>query len=110
MALTKKDKQETRALELISKANELAVSAEHTLVKAVQLIAKIKGFQKENIDLFSASFASGNETVVSFNGDCEMADLDLRVMWGMTKTEIIDRLLLECENSDETKNILLSEY
>lgn len=108
MTLTKKEKQEAKALELISKANELVVSAEHTLIKAAQLIAKTKGFQKDNINLFAATFASGNETVVSFNRECEMADLDLRAMWGMTKNEIIDRLM-ECENSEETKKILLSE-
>lgn len=108
MVLTKKEKQEARALELISKATEIVISAEHTLIEAAKLIAKTKGFRKENINSFAATFASGNETVVSFNGECEMADLDLRVMWGMTKNEIIDRLM-ECENSDETNNILLSE-
>jgi hypothetical protein len=58
--------------------------------------------------LFEASFAGGSETVISFNRDCEMADLDIRIAEEMTKDEII-KCLLASKPSEETRELLKGE-
>lgn len=71
-----------------SKASELSNKADDIISELAKSIAKEKGFK--NWHLFSANFATGNETVVAFNQECEMPDLDLVSMNGMTREEIIE--------------------
>jgi len=73
----------------LSKAYELEVKSHNIINKLVKQIGKDKGFK--NWELFSADFAKGNETVISFNYECEMSDLDLITFNDMTKEEIISR-------------------
>ena len=73
----------------LSKANELQEKAHDIISNLAKQIGKEKGFK--NWKLFSADFATGNETIVSFNFECEMSDLDLTEMNDMTKKEIIDK-------------------
>lgn len=65
------------------------IAAEDNLTKCVQSIAKRKGFV--NWKEFDCCFASGNETVVQFNGEFAGMDLDILTMSNMTAEEIIDR-------------------
>ena len=77
---------------LLKRANAYKNKSEQLLDMAVREIAKEKGFTDEEVLLFEANFASGNETVVRYNGQGEFADLDVAIMADMTKEEIIKRL------------------
>ena len=77
---------------LLKRAQEYKNKSEQLLDMAVREIAKEKGFTDEEVLLFEANFASGNETVVRYNGQGEFADLDVAIMADMTKEEIIKRL------------------
>lgn len=77
---------------LLKRAQEYKNKSEQLLDMAVREIAKEKGFTYEEVLLFEANFASGNETVVIYNGQGEFADLDVAIMVSMTKEEIIKRL------------------
>lgn len=79
-------------LTLLKRAQEYKNKSEQLLDMAVKEVAKEKGFSDKEVALFSANFASGNETVVTYDGGGEFGDLDLAVMAGMTKQEIIKRL------------------
>lgn len=81
-------------LELLKKAIDYKHKSEKYLDDAVQLLAKEKGFTREESMLFEANFASGEETVVRYDGEGEFSDLDITIMSGMTKEEIIKRLEL----------------
>jgi hypothetical protein len=48
-----------------------------------------KGFSNEAVELFGMDFTSGTETVITFDSEGEMCDLDIREAAGMTKDEII---------------------
>ena len=76
---------------LLKRANAYKNKSEQLLDMAVREIAKEKGFTDEEVLLFEANFASGNETVVRYNGQGEFADLDVAIMADMTKEEIIKR-------------------
>lgn len=91
----------------LSKACELKDNAHDIISNLAKKIGKEKGFK--HWDLFSASFAEGNETVVTFNDECEMSDLDLTIMQDMEKDEIIKKLTpWYCEISEKT-HLLLNE-
>ena len=75
--------------QLSEQAFEKKVESEKLLDKAVQTLMSEKGFSKEAVSLFNACFAGGNETVISFNLEGEMADLDLAIASIMSKDEII---------------------
>ena len=77
---------------LLSKAIEYKNKSEVFLNKAVQELMRTKGFSEEQVALFNACFAGGQETVVTFNGDGEMNDLGLENYCTMTKEEIIHYL------------------
>jgi len=77
---------------LLSKAIEYKNKSEVFLNKAVQELMRTKGFSEEQVALFNACFASGQETVVTFNCDGEMNDLGLENYCTMTKEEIIHYL------------------
>lgn len=79
-------------LQLFNQAFEKKVESEKFLDKAVQTLMSEKGFSKEAVSHFNACFAGGNETVISFNQEGEMADLDLTIASTMTKDEIIQCL------------------
>ena len=49
-----------------------------------------KGFPENVINDFRCDFASGTETVISFDQEGEMADLDLDLASTMTKEQIIE--------------------
>ena len=69
-------------------------------------IAKDKGFK--NYHLFDAVWATGGETIVHFNTDCELSDMDLCYMFAHTKQEIIERLS-KSAFLNETKEKLMEE-
>lgn len=80
---------------LLKRAQEYKNKSEQLLDMAVKEVAKEKGFSDKEVALFSANFASGVETVVTYDGGGEFGDLDLAVMAEMTKQEIIKRLDIE---------------
>lgn len=82
---------------LLSKAIDYKNNSESFLDKAVQELMRTKGFSEEQVTLFDACFASGTETVVTFNRDGEFNDLGLENYSTMTKEEIIDYLSEYCE-------------
>lgn len=77
---------------LLSKAISHKNKSESFLGKAVQELMRTKGFSEEQVALFDACFASGQETVVTFNCDGEMNDFGLENYCTMTKEEIIHYL------------------
>lgn len=83
--------------ELLSKAISYKDKSESFLGKAIQELMRTKGFSEEQAALFNACFASGTETVVTFNYDGEFNDLGLENYCTMTKEEIIDYLSKFCE-------------
>ena len=90
----------------LDKAIKAKIVSEKYLDESVRALMACKGFTK--IYLFEASFAGGMETIISFNRDCELADLDIKIAEGMTKDEIIDSLL-SSKPSEETKILLQEE-
>ena len=84
---------------LLSKAIEYKNESEGLLDKAVQELMRTKGFSEEQVALFDACFASGTETIVTFNHDGEFNDLGLENYCTMTKEEIIDYLSDFCQPS-----------
>lgn len=77
---------------LLNKAFSARYQAEGLLDEAVVELMKSKGFSEEIALKFRACFASGTETVISFNYEGELADLDVGVANSMNKEEIIERL------------------
>lgn len=77
---------------LLSKAISYKNESESFLDKAAQELMRTKGFSEEQVALFDACFAGGNETVVTFNRDGEMNDFGLENYCSMTKEEIINYL------------------
>lgn len=51
-----------------------------------------KGFSGEVAKMFRCDFTSGTETVITFDQQGEMADMDLDTASLMTREQIIDRL------------------
>jgi len=92
---------------LLSKAIDYKNKSEALLDKAVQELMRTKGFSEEQVALFDACFAGGQETIVRFNHDGEFADLGLENYGGMTKDEIIKRLSRYA--SEETVKLLKGE-
>lgn len=82
---------------LLSQAVTYKNKSEEALNKAVQELMRTKGFSEEQVALFDACFAGGNETIVSFNYDGEFNDLGLENYCTMTKEEIINYLSKFCE-------------
>ena len=82
---------------LLSKAIKYKNESESFLDKAVKELMRTKGFSEEQVALFDACFASGTETIVTFNYDGEFNDLGLENYCSMTKEEIIDYLSEYCE-------------
>ncbi len=66
-----------------------------------------KGFPPHIAVMFDCDFAGGNETIIKFNNDGEMCDLDLRIASGMTKEEIISKM--ERHLSSENKKLIRLE-
>lgn len=81
----------------LSRAISYKYKSESFLNKAVQELMRTKGFSEEQVALFEACFASGKETVVTFNRDGEFNDLGLENYCTMTKEEIIEYLSKFCE-------------
>lgn len=74
---------------------------------AVVTLMKQKGFSDEIAVKFDCDFAGGNETVIKFNNDGEMCDLDLRIISEMNKEEIISQM--QRHLSDENKRLINGE-
>jgi len=91
---------------LLSEAIEHKVKSEGLLDLAAQELMRTKGFSEEQVALFSACFASGTETIVSFNYDGEFNDLGLENYCTMTKEEIVGYLSRFCipENAKLLRN------
>ena len=77
---------------LLSKAIEYKYKSEGLLDEAVQELMRTKSFSEEQVMLFDANFAGGNETIVRFNHEGEENDFGLENYSGMTKEEIIHYL------------------
>lgn len=92
---------------LLSKAVAYKYKSEGLLDKAVQELMRTKGFSEEQVALFDACFAGGNETIVRFNLEGEDNDLGLENYCGMTKEEIIHYLKKFLSN--ETVELLRKE-
>jgi patatin-like phospholipase/acyl hydrolase len=89
----------------LNKAIETKVKSERFLNESVRALMACKGFTQ--LSLFEACFVGGEETVISFNRECEMANLDIKIAAKMTKDEIIK--CLSRNASDETKDRLRAE-
>lgn len=93
----------------IAKKLELAikydVKSQALLDEIARYIAKEKGFK--NYNLFSACWAGGGDTVVHFNSECAMCDMDLSFMVYNTREDIIERLSRYREKEETIK--LLNE-
>ena len=81
---------------LLSKAIDYKNKSETFLDKAVKELMRTKGFSEEQVALFEVCFASGIETIVSFNHDGEFSDLGLENYCTMTKEQIIDYMSEYC--------------
>ena len=66
---------------LLSKAVEYKYESEGLLDSAVQELMRTKGFSEEQVALFDACFAGGNETIVRFNRNFPRNPPSFR--WGM---------------------------
>lgn len=77
---------------LYQQAFDHKVKSETLLDKAIQEIARQKGFSEKQALNFGASWTTGCETVVTYQDRGELSDLDIHVMESMTKDDIIKRL------------------
>ena len=91
----------------LDEAIKAKIESERCLDFSVRSLMSLKGFTTEQVLLFEACFAGGQETVISFNRECEDADLDIKIAAEMTKVEIIKRLSRDA--SDETIKLLRGE-
>ena len=91
----------------LDKAIKAKTESERYLDESVRFLMACKGFTGKQLLLFEACFAGGSETVITFNKECEMTDLDVSVAAEMTKDEIIKRLSRDA--SDETIKLLKEE-
>ena len=99
-----------KAEKLLTKAITHKNESERLVCEAIREIAKKKGFSEETLPLFDACFASGVETVITFNGEGEMLDCSLELFDEMTKEEFIHEWLYrKDELSVNTIKILESE-
>ena len=73
----------------LQKAIEHKINSETYLTKAVQELMRTKGFSENQVNLFDASFASGFETIITFNSDGEFNDRGLENYALLTKEDII---------------------
>lgn len=90
----------------VNKAKDYVSKSRNIISKLVKKLAKEKGFK--HWKLFDADFATGFEIIVSFNNECEDADMDMSYMLQNTKEEIIKRLIgaWYMHVSAETKKLL----
>ena len=92
---------------LLREAFKKKSQSQQYLRDAVVTLMKQKGFPDDIAVMFDCDFAGGNETVIKFNNDGEMCDLDLRIVSGMNKEEIISQM--ERHLSDENKRLIHGE-
>ena len=90
--------------QLRDKGLSLISEGEGCVDKAAQALMKDKGFK--HWDKFGATMVGGGETIITFSGYCEMADLDLEYADTMTKDQIIERLSREIDD-ENTLNLLI---
>ena len=88
----------------LDKAIKAKIESERYLDESARALMACKGFTEKQLLLFESCFAGGCETVITFNKECEMADLDMNVAAKMTKDEIIEWLSRDA--SDETIKLL----
>lgn len=96
-----------RIADKLDKAIKSKVKSQALLDEIVGYIAKEKGFK--NHKLFNCNWASGSDTVVTFNFECEMSDMDLEYMVYNTREDIIQRLSKYKDNVSEETIKLLNE-
>ena len=91
---------------LLSEAIRHKVKSEGLLDLAAKELMRTKGFSEEQVALFSACFAGGQETIIHFNSDGEDADFGLENYGGMPKEDIIGYLSRFCrpENAKLLRN------
>lgn len=70
-------------------AKSYRIKSESFLSQCIQEIARQKGFTDEESLLFNANWASGFETIVTYNECGEMGDLDIMTFETMTKEQIV---------------------
>lgn len=81
------------------------IKSQQYLDQYVQDIARRKGFTEDQVLKFGACWTTGAETVVTYDGCGEFADLDAKFMDGYNKEEIMARL-----NRAEGRDIFAEEY
>lgn len=74
---------------MLSKACDYSARADDWATRAVQEIARQKGFFDEQIRLFYGQFATGNEVLVIYDDADDRRELHIETMAGMTKSEIM---------------------
>lgn len=79
-----------RIAKAIKQANKRYLMAEHKLQEALVLILIDKHFPKDVVEDFSVSFASGEESVVSYRQEHEEEDVSLEDLNGMEPEEIME--------------------
>ena len=85
----------TKWKKFLRRAFEKKCQSQQLLREAVVMLMKEKGFDDDIAMMFDCDFAGGNETIIKFNNDGEMCDLDLVFASMMTKEEIIRNMKRE---------------
>lgn len=88
---------------LLARAFDNKLESEALLNTAVRLLVLSKGFSMEVAGCFSASFTGSNEAVIHFCDEYKFSDFGVYEAVGMTKDEIIDRLLPYLSDSSKNK-------
>lgn len=91
---------------LLAKATRHKYKSELLLDEAAKELMRSKGFSEEQVELFSACFAGGHETIITFNQRGEDNDMGLENFCTMTKEEIIKWMekFLDKESASILKN------
>ena len=84
----KEQKQEWK--QLLIKGNVYLSKGQSLIDEATKSLMREKGFK--NWEMFDACSASGGETVIRFDYEGEMANLDIMIASTMTKEQIIKNL------------------
>lgn len=66
------------------------IRTESLLSECIREIARQKGFPEKEAFLFDANWASGFETIVTYNERGAIGDLDIMTFDAMTKEQIVE--------------------
>ena len=83
----------------IGKSMDYLFKSEKVIEKAVQKLAKAKGFK--NYKLFHCAYAGDMSLIVSIAQMCDAAELTLEEMFDLSKEDIVGRLVNDSYTSNE---------